>query len=184
MTNELEKQCEFFDKGGCDIYAMTCDYYYICKQNEECFVKKILSELKAKEQECEAYKMEAEEGIEINAELKAENERLKEENFTFEQLIKEIEKYGAIEEIIQQLNQLKAELQATKGLVTAISKENFGLIQTQNEIDKKIDKYEIALQEIKEIITKSCIVVDDDDYIHLSHVKQILQKINEVEECL
>ena len=34
-------------------------------------------DLKAKEQECEAYKMEAEEGKEINAELKAENDELK-----------------------------------------------------------------------------------------------------------
>ena len=45
-----------------------------CKKNPNCYYK----QLKAKEQECEAYKMEADEGKEINAELKAENDELKE----------------------------------------------------------------------------------------------------------
>lgn len=46
-----------------------------------------------------------------------ECEKLKEENFTFEQLIKEYEKYGAIEEIIQQNNQLKVENKELKSNV-------------------------------------------------------------------
>ena len=52
--------------------------------------------------------------------LKAENEKLREENFTFEQLIKEYEKYGTIEEIIEQLNKVKAENEKLKQTFTEI----------------------------------------------------------------
>ena len=62
----------------------TCTYLpYKSKCEGDCnwtSYKEMEEKLKTKEQECE---------------------RLKEENFTFEKLIKEIEKYGAIEEIIQ-----------------------------------------------------------------------------------
>ena len=82
-------------------------------------------------------------------------------------------------EMQKEIDQLKAELQATKGLVTAIGKENFGLIQEQNEIDKKIDKYEIALQEIKEIAEKGH--KERGNLMRTWWFKDILQKINEVE---
>lgn len=60
-----------------------------CKDNINCYFK----QLARKTKECE---------------------KLEEENFTFEQLIKEYEKYGAIEEIIQQLDQLKTENEILK----------------------------------------------------------------------
>lgn len=47
-----------------------------CDEIKDCFIKELLGKLKRKEQECEAYKMEAEKGKEINAELKATNEDL------------------------------------------------------------------------------------------------------------
>jgi hypothetical protein len=50
------------------------------------------------------------------------------------------------------------------------------------EKTEETDKYKQALTEIKEIITKSCIDIDDDDYIHLSHMKQILQKCEVIDE--
>ena len=54
---------------GCMEDRKTCS----CMNNPNCLYK----QLQRKEQEYEAYKMEAEEGKEINAELKAENEELK-----------------------------------------------------------------------------------------------------------
>ena len=64
MTDkQIKKYCEGLDCA-------------ICDEKEPCIYKianKLEELLQAKEQEFEAYKMEAEEGIEINAELKAEN---------------------------------------------------------------------------------------------------------------
>ena len=67
----MENLCGHYDKVlGCLVtFDGSC-----CK--EECFTYRLLLLLQAKVQECE---------------------ELKEENFTFEQLIKEYEKYGAIE---------------------------------------------------------------------------------------
>ena len=121
--------------------------------------------LKAKEQECE---------------------ELKSENFTFEQLIKDIEKYGAIEELIQQLDQLKVENdELRKNLVDKHTLRCFRLV-THREFDKlTIEKVQLrqenkklkqTLTEIKELCQKHIkaekIVMAND----------ILQKISEVEE--
>jgi hypothetical protein len=71
------------DVSGCECYSAHregyCGWHTPC-EGDTCpyKLKWALQQLKAKEQECEAYKMEAEEGKEINAELKAENEELKE----------------------------------------------------------------------------------------------------------
>jgi citrate synthase len=67
--------CEFYNKViGEDAYCnIDEEHLCTCISYENCYYKK----LKAKEQECEAYKMEAEEGKEINAELKAEIKSLR-----------------------------------------------------------------------------------------------------------
>ena len=73
--------CPYFIGGNCQEYLDG-----VC-ENHKCdlkIIRELEQKLKDKEQECEAYKMEAEEGKEINAELKAENEELKgvvDENF-------------------------------------------------------------------------------------------------------
>jgi regulator of replication initiation timing len=66
--------CFYHSNGECCTSRVWEGY---CKDCRKCMYK-LDQQLKAKEQECEAYKMEAEEGKEINAELKAENEELKE----------------------------------------------------------------------------------------------------------
>lgn len=69
--------------------------------------KKLKDKLYAKEQRI----------VDLNKTIQAkeqECEQLKEENFTFEQLIKEYEKYGAIEEVMHQLDKLKAEKEELK----------------------------------------------------------------------
>lgn len=66
MVEAKEREC----KNNETAHQMELDIY-----NQACL--DLQEELKAKEQECEAYKMEAEEGKEINAELKAENDNLK-----------------------------------------------------------------------------------------------------------
>ena len=95
--------------------------------------------MECKEHRCKIYNIvEA-----VISSKEQECERLKEENFTFEQLIKEIEKYGAIEEIIQQLDQVKAELQTEKDWH-----------KTADEIAKKNSEYANQLkaenEELKE----------------------------------
>ena len=64
--------CKYFANNKC---LMLCATGTACDVYPYCYYKAY----KAKEQECEAYKMEAEEGKEINAELKAENEKLEEQ---------------------------------------------------------------------------------------------------------
>ncbi len=142
-------------------------------------LKEVVEQLKSKERECEKRQNEWAEAVEEKLIIQSQNDELEIKNIN----------------LTEQLDQLKAELQATKGLVTAISKENFGLIQSQNEIDKKIDKYEIALQEIKEI-AEQCFKKDlcaDCEYCEQCYIedeeiptydicKLILQKISEVED--
>ena len=73
---------------------------------------------------------------------KQECEKLKEENFTFEQLIKEYEKYGAIEEIIQQLNQLKTENEILKKKLEQIRDIAEPYKMTIKKICKNCEKYD------------------------------------------
>lgn len=181
-----------FDFPQCRWEIQQSSFSSACEQHDNCYYK----QLKRKEQECERLKQEVEKAHNISRndteflrqrtveflekqkkcvkeldQLKADCERI---NLTNERLVQE--KYDLHQDILK----LKAELQATKGLVTAISKENFGLIQTQNEIDKKIDKYENALQEIKEIAEKGH--KERGNLMRTWWFKDILQKINEVED--
>ena len=102
-----------------------------CKRNDDgCFVRQLFEErdraereLYRKEQECdllkeqlEAYKMEAEEGKEINAELKAENEELKEARKNSRCAWKSLE--GTFcPEVQAQLDQLKQAIARIKELI-------------------------------------------------------------------
>lgn len=92
--NSYNDKCEFCNQyQGCDIYSMTCDYSNICKQNEECFIKKTLSELKRKEQECDQLKAE-------NGYLKIKNATLQNRNQQMSGCITQNEIYKqALEEI-------------------------------------------------------------------------------------
>ena len=74
--------CIYYDNGKClndEMVQCSCEKVAVCYYKE----------YKRKEQELEAYKMEAEEGKEINAELKAENKHL---NDLLNQALKELEK--------------------------------------------------------------------------------------------
>ena len=62
---------------------------------------------------------------------------MKEENFTFEQLIKEYEKYGAIEEIVQQLNQLEAENDELKAKIKYMEEYIQTVENARNEFEKE-----------------------------------------------
>jgi predicted transcriptional regulator len=73
----------------------------VCQSNHNCYYK----QLKRKEQECEAYKMEAEEGKEINAELKAELEQEKAWHKTSDEISKANSKYTA--KLKQTLTEIK-----------------------------------------------------------------------------
>ena len=80
------------DVSGCKYYLFReqqpngercCGMGLVDCNGNDCLYKKY----KRKEQECEAYKMEAEEGIEINAELKAKNDELKGKVKLYEEII-------------------------------------------------------------------------------------------------
>lgn len=77
-----EQECE----NNKILHRMDLDIY-----NQECL--NLQEELKETLEQLEAYKMEAEEGKEINAELKAENEHLSEKEEEARHYLKEAEKF-------------------------------------------------------------------------------------------
>ena len=142
-----------------------------CEQHDNCYYK----QLKRKEQECETYKMEAEEGIEINAELKVALKEISFENQKFcyqiEEQTKQLDQLKADTEILEkdranldviietlkaQFNQLKAK---NKELKTCY-KNNLKVLRHEEKVNNNLTdrcmKVEKALQEIKEISEKSC----------------------------
>ena len=132
-------QCRYASFDGGNTQRLLCaidDCFCDCYRENECYYK----QLKAKEQECER--------------LKKETERWK-SNFNG--------KVSAIEELLQQLNQLKAELDLFKQ-------------SHKTEQDRRRD-YENALTEIKEIATENSLaqVGYNPDW------DLILQKISECE---
>ena len=133
------------------------DFAIACRGENKCKYKTVYEQLQRKEQECEELKKIINEtksssldlksflvGEAIQNEyeqqleqLKVENEKLKEENFTFEQLIKEYEKYGAIEEIVQQLNQLKAKNEELKAEIKYMEEYIQTVENARNEFEKE-----------------------------------------------
>ena len=125
------------------------------------------SEKEFYEQQLEAYKMEAEEGKEINAELKAENYYLKRKISQYENLLKlDFTKCRTAEEEVEHANYLRAQ-----GAVV-LTEENYKLKQT--------------LAEIKEIVKEQLPTVNYN-FAKSMHpemfncYEQILQKISECE---
>jgi regulator of replication initiation timing len=156
MDKQIKKYCEGLD----------C---YICNEKEPCIYKianELEEKLKAKEQECEAYKMEAEEGIEINAELKAENEKLKQYKSSKQASYETMQREW--NEAKNEVKKLKAENEELKGL-------NIGLVHLLKYEFNRIIKLRMCLQDIKEVAEEKAKV---NDWLAL----EILQKINEVEE--
>ena len=164
-----------------------------CKRNDAgCFVRQLFEEryraenqivelnnmVKVKEQECEAYKMEADEGIEINAELKAENDELKEK----------VKKYGEINEqetkdyaeLLKQLDQLKAENDELKKQLTILDDEDVVVEITVKQFEE-YKKLKQTLTEIKEIAEwkNEYWSLGIADYKNMAD--EILQKISECE---
>lgn len=171
------------DVSGCIFHSLTTmgyvGYNYckcfecVCECHNNCYYK----QRKRKEQEYEVYKMEAEEGKEINAELKAENEKLKK----------------------KQVCGLRPEL---KYIIDKICcKYN---IEAKNyhekivEIINNLDKYEQVLTEIKEIAEEQIPYLDIDKAKTITEVEydyagkiynleqrmyKILQKISEVKNA-
>jgi DNA-binding Lrp family transcriptional regulator len=171
---------------------------------------KTLDELQAKEQECEAYKIEADEGKEINAELKAELEQEKALKETYFACY-----HAKHEDLAKKYDQLKAEGDLAKQLINWILKffelTDYDWQDDQNEISALIEDYiddknstidfvnDInkglfkKLTEIKEIAEKSCCLQPTstcEEYENCKEcsrtsddetVKQILQKISECE---
>lgn len=58
IINEIDiSKCEFCYSGEyCHIYSGTADFKWMCKENEDCQIKNLLLQLKAKEQECDELK--------------------------------------------------------------------------------------------------------------------------------
>jgi hypothetical protein len=88
--------CHYFSTPCEWVDVQNCTYKQFIQAEQtvwEChkYQAELEDKLTAKEQECEAYKMEAEEGKEINAELKAENERLEDLYDRVLQTLKDIE---------------------------------------------------------------------------------------------
>ena len=86
MTDkQIINKCGFCDDDKyCRVYPYTCDFDYYCNDNEDCPVKNILSELQAKEQECEELKKQhqADKGLitstgKMNYQLIQEYDKLK-----------------------------------------------------------------------------------------------------------
>ena len=143
---------------GCMEDRKTCS----CMNNPNCLYK----QLKRKEQECE---------------------RLKEENFTFENLIKEIEKQGAIEETIQQLDQLKAENEELKKLLKVRIEDLCDACGASSMMPMPCKVYEKTLDQIKQIMKKHCRKCKKHKFYHFQlcctcKYTDILQKISEVED--
>lgn len=134
------------DVSGCEHYDEVClgnHHYKWCKDNDNCYYK----QLKRKEQECEADKMEAEEGYEINVELKAKNEILEKDK-------------------------------ANLAVITETLKVQFKkLKQTLAEI-KEIAESEMDSKEFMAVQYMLNGSIDNKNKV----LKQILQKINEVED--
>lgn len=121
-----------------------------CYNEPYCSLNQVLEQL-------EAYKMEAEEGKEINAELKAENDELKNKIFRYEELLK----HSAMAQ-----NTYTAEEVNT--IASGIKFVGNSLIAEENN---KLHKTLAGIKEIAENIK---------GYDPLAN--QILQKISEVEE--
>ena len=117
---------------------------------------------------------------EIVMELETENEKLKEENFTFEQLVKEYEKYGAIEEIMQQLNQLKTENERLKNELSTYGATGICEVCKDKSVLQN-DKYIKVLKDIEEVAEENIRIADSEGLTGVYRrglAKQILQKIN------
>lgn len=142
------------------------------------FVKDTYLQLKAKEQECEswktlidqaqieqrkleqqleAYKMEAEEGKEINAELEAENKELKEKLKEMNEVIRtETTRCSLVNSLKTELDQLKAESKE----INEKLKEKFSEYTLKTSFvtafqDNLLNKYKQILTDIEDIISRT-----------------------------
>ena len=160
------------------------DEDFLCKDNPNCDYKQLKraeqrivelnKTIKAKEQECEAYKMEAEEGKEINAELKAENYELKKANLHIENNREhKANKLNRIEKLI---------LVCTTGYTDEFIKELLVILHEPEPVSFK-NKYLQTLTEIKEIVKPYSVMQYDGCVIVnvFEDFDKILQKIRECE---
>ena len=161
-------QSGYDELAGAECKGYNCYYKQLKRKEQECEDLKKLAETHCAEiinmqreldqltEELAISIQENEDGREINAELKAENEVLEKVNKTNQEKIKKLNEQVEEEFIAQQYGDMA--------------------------LFWKVEDYKQALTEIKEIITKSCIDIDDNDYVHLSHMKQILQKCEVIEQ--
>jgi DNA repair ATPase RecN len=150
--------CEWVD-------VQNCTYKQFIQAEQtvvEChkYQTELEDKLEAKEQECEAYKMEADEGKEINAELKAENDKLKTYITSFDYLD------ALSNEQVAVLYTACIDELAIRGYETKYKTET-----------SLLTRYRNALTEIKEIAKNGCY---DDCGMPLDELSIILQKISEV----
>jgi len=157
------------DVSGCDFLAKKDDYCSysgvtyaykgqcmcsdeeMCKKHPKCFYKKVLKQLKAKEQECE--------------ELKAEIKLSKEINIRYHKLLNNLYTIP----IFLQLEDILYEKESLE--------EKLGLAETTKGLQRiEIEKLKQTLAEIKEFcIDHTQLIHDAYPYLHI-----ILDKINEV----
>ena len=182
-------------KGQCG-----CSDEEMCKDHPNCFYKKALKQLKskeqevqqamdnyvqldlqrvkeynelvdlykAKEQECEALQMSDNEAGEIIAELKA----YKDINEDFK---------TAWEELKAENNELKKIINEAKN--SKLDLKSFLVGEAvQNEYEQQLDQLKQTLAEIKEIAEKQVKRAPDGETFARPEIKQILQKISEVEK--
>ena len=127
-----------------------------CYNEPHCSLNQVLEQLNA-------YKMEADEGKEINAELKAENDELKNKIFRYEELLK----HSAMAQNTYTAEEVNTIASGIKFVGNSlIAEENNKLHKTLTEIK------EISNRIYSEVITKNW---------QSLLAKQILQKISEVE---
>jgi uncharacterized protein (DUF1499 family) len=157
------QNCEFFNYCDTDVEFSEClahwhpnedysnVYYASCYAYPNCYYK----QLKRKEQECEAYKMEAEEGKEINAELKAEILSLKRGI----EIAKEFDKT----EIEKQIRSIK-KLTKTLTEIKEIAEANKNYIYVLPSSSVAGDSLEFSFEFTKNILQKisECEVNDDN----------------------
>ena len=130
-----------------------------CVETAECFRRQL-----------DAYKMEAEEGKEINAELRAMQKDLTFENQKFCYQIEELTKHcAALQATIKELEKLH---EGDKGLITATGKMNYQLLQEYDKLKQENElfrtchdneqakrrKLEQTIDEIKQITEHSILL--------------------------
>ena len=169
-----------------------------CHKRELEVIQKLETTLDQLKEQLEAYKMEADEGKEINAGLQAENESLENQLKSEKERFEKQDKYAAmyiqelkneqsslIKNFLEKIGQLQSENEELKKQLAELISQSallpkfFGLSAEEiTQLTTKCSKLSKTLTEIEEIARgEYCKFIDNDEI-----VLKILQKISEVED--